>query len=96
MLLSPSNTEHPYRIFQSFLSISRKAPISKVSKEARDHARLPAVVLELRELVGQWGELLSDGNLDINIFDPDSHHELLQFENYHSFEPILRLGIGSC
>lgn len=72
-------------------SSPRKGPSSKVSKEARDHARLPAVVLELRELVGQWGELLSDGNLDINIFDPDSHHELLQFENYHSFEPILRL-----
>lgn len=72
-------------------SSPRKGATSKVSKESRDHARLPSVVAELGLLVGQWGELLSDGNLDINIFDPDSHHELLQFENYHSFEPILRM-----
>ncbi|CAC5381464.1 unnamed protein product [Mytilus coruscus] len=71
-------------------SRSRNAT-SKASKEARDHARLPSVVVELKELSGVWGELLSDGNLDISIFDPDSHHELLQFENYHSFEPILRM-----
>lgn len=63
----------------------------KKSKQARDHARLPLVVTELSDLCLKWGELLSDGDLDISIFDADSHHELLQFENYHQFEPILRM-----
>ena len=61
------------------------------SKLARDQARLPSVVTELSDLCHKWGDLLSDGDLDISIFDADSHHELLQFENYHQFEPILRM-----
>ncbi|KAL3832135.1 hypothetical protein ACJMK2_023806 [Sinanodonta woodiana] len=46
---------------------------------------------DLLEICKKWDGLLKDGDLNLNDFDPDSYHELLQFVDYSQFEPILRL-----
>ena len=48
-------------------------------------------VCELQDILQKWNGLLSEKPLDLNDFDPDSYHELMQFTNYSQFEPILRL-----
>ena len=48
-------------------------------------------VCELQDILKKWDGLLSEGSLNLNDFDPDSYHELMQFTNYSQFEPVLRL-----
>lgn len=48
-------------------------------------------VCELQDILQKWNGLLSENVLDLNDFDPDSYHELMQFTNYSQFEPVLRL-----
>ena len=48
-------------------------------------------VSDLQDILQKWNGLLSEEPLDLDDFDPDSYHELMQFANYSQFEPILRL-----
>ena len=52
---------------------------------------LSKAVRDLYDINRKWDGLLKETDLDLNDFDPDSHHELIQFVNYTAFEPILRL-----
>ena len=38
----------------------------------------------------QWHRLLKEEDIDKSLFDPDSHHEILQFSDFERFENILR------
>ena len=53
--------------------------------------RYRETVCELQEILKKWEGLLSEDVLNLNYFDPDSYHELMQFTNYSHFEPVLRL-----
>lgn len=57
----------------------------------KSEARYKNTIRELSEILRKWEGLLSEYTLDLNDFDPDSYHELMQFSNYSQFEPILRM-----
>ena len=46
---------------------------------------------ELEDILTKWQGLLTEDTLELNDFDPDSYHELMQFSHYSQFESLLRL-----
>ena len=68
-----------------------KVPMDNKAETADAETRYRNTVGELQDILQKWNGLLSEGPLDLNDFDPDSYHELMQFANYSHFEPILRL-----
>lgn len=58
---------------------------------SEDETKFQDTIKDLESLLHKWEGLLTRDDLDLNNFDPDSYHELMQFTNYSHFEPILRL-----
>ncbi|KAL4222456.1 hypothetical protein ACF0H5_018496 [Mactra antiquata] len=56
-----------------------------------DEVKYKQTVNELNSILNKWDGLLSEEVLELNDFDPDSYHELMQFNNYSQFESLLRL-----
>ncbi|XP_070565429.1 chromosome partition protein Smc-like isoform X2 [Ptychodera flava] len=53
-----------------------------------DCDNLSRIMSDLRDLNEQWQMLLDDDEIDGNIFDDESAHELLSFDDYKHFEHI--------
>ncbi|KAK3590684.1 hypothetical protein CHS0354_006371 [Potamilus streckersoni] len=69
----------------------RKGSVKAQTSEDSTAKKFEQVKSDLIEICKKWDGLLKDGDLNLNDFDPDSYHELLQFVDYSQFEPILRL-----
>jgi len=64
---------------------------TRTKDEPTSEKAYTTTVEELKSILYKWEGLLSESELDLNNFDPDSYHELMQYTNYTAFEPILRL-----
>ncbi len=56
-----------------------------------DHEKLSVAVRKMYQWNIKWDILFSEDDLESQVFDPDSRHEILQYSNYEGFEFILRL-----
>lgn len=80
------------RVFQNVNNLKKKkSTVSANNIKEDDEVQYKQTVSELRTILHKWDGLLSEDALDLNDFDPDSYHELLQFSNYSQFETLLRL-----
>ncbi|KAK3108184.1 hypothetical protein FSP39_002805 [Pinctada imbricata] len=68
---------------------------SQTTTNKNDHqqekVRLSELITEMDDITSKWSGLLADRELNIEDFDPDSQHELMQFSNFATFEAVLRL-----
>lgn len=71
--------------------LRRPSKTQKPSVSSDDERKYQHTVKELQIILDKWEGLLSHDELDLNNFDPDSYHELMQFINYSQFEAVLRL-----
>ncbi|KAH3741725.1 uncharacterized protein LOC127851548 isoform X2 [Dreissena polymorpha] len=71
------------------LKIKSSSSGKNAAESSKD--KYKATVDELKSILHKWEGLLTEHDLDLNVFDPDSYHELMQFSYYLPFEPILRL-----
>ena len=69
--------------------ISKSAKSNK--QPSKDELQYAETVKELKTILDKWDGLLKHDVLDLNHFDPDSYHELMQFKGYTQFEAVLRL-----
>lgn len=80
------------RVFHKVNHFRKKKSItSSKTSQADDEIKYKETVVELRSILHKWDGLLCEDTLDLNDFDPDSYHELMQFSNYSQFEALLRL-----
>ena len=70
-------------------AINKTVPISVDQMSCKE--KLSHAVRELYVLNDKWDYLLSDADLSRVYFDPDSHYELLQFQDQSNFELVFRL-----
>ncbi|XP_050419458.1 uncharacterized protein LOC126832644 [Patella vulgata] len=56
-----------------------------------EHEKLSVIVHELIDIKCRWQNLLSEKEINLDDFDPDSEHELHHLAPYGSYEPVLRL-----
>ena len=56
-----------------------------------DKEKLSYCVKQLFVVNDNWNQLFGEGPLDHTVFDADSYHELVHFDDFTRFEPILRL-----
>ncbi|XP_052807297.1 uncharacterized protein LOC128236461 isoform X2 [Mya arenaria] len=90
---SQNETDRSSRGLNKHRPVRKKLPnATKVSNTTDDsETKYKRIVEEMKTILYKWEGLLSESDLDLNNFDPDSYHELMQFSNYTQFEPILRL-----
>ena len=53
--------------------------------------KLDITIKELEDTSERWSRLLQSGDLDMNDFDLESHHEIVHLTDYSHFESMLRL-----
>ncbi|PIK62431.1 hypothetical protein BSL78_00631 [Apostichopus japonicus] len=61
-----------------------------VSEVAADCESLSGIMITLQMLVRKWGQLCDDGDIDINLFGPESEIDLGLYPNCDAFEAIFR------
>ncbi|XP_060584110.1 uncharacterized protein LOC132740255 isoform X2 [Ruditapes philippinarum] len=79
------------RIFRKVNNNRKKKSKSPNLSNDDDDKQYKDTVAALRLILKKWDGLLSEDTLDLDDFDPDSYHELMQFSNYTQFETLLRL-----
>ena len=79
------------RVFQKVSKARKKKERPPSLGNDDDDKQYKDTVAALRVILKKWDGLLSEEALDLDDFDPDSYHELMQFSNYTQFESLLRL-----
>ncbi|XP_045168877.2 uncharacterized protein LOC123531725 [Mercenaria mercenaria] len=80
------------RIFRKVNTFKKKKSKAIPDRTKGDEEKqYKETVAELRLILSKWDGLLSEDTLNVDDFDPDSYHELMQFSNYAQFETLLRL-----
>eukprot|EP00057_Strongylocentrotus_purpuratus_P006074 XP_011660548.1 PREDICTED: uncharacterized protein LOC105436583 [Strongylocentrotus purpuratus] len=76
---------------EGYAALHEPMPVKKLCDISKDCEKLFSIIHQLQHIDIRWGSLLKSEEVDVELFDPDSIHDVKLYPNYLRFEAVLRL-----
>lgn len=76
---------------EGYAALHEPMPVKKLYDISKDCEKLFSIIHQLQNIDVRWGSLLKSEEVDVELFDPDSVHDVKLYPNYLRFEAVLRL-----